>query len=68
MTSTYLNIGKVLLIVLGIHVSFSAINVLQNISNTVIKGAGFGKLGFYENGILSLSLALTCVKITSQIN
>jgi hypothetical protein len=61
MVSEYLNLGKVLWIVLGFHIMFCTINVLQNLSDTMIKEAGFGQLGFYENGVMYLMFAFASV-------
>jgi len=60
--------GNVLIMTLGFFMMMNATNVLQNIAPTVIHDAGFGNLGFYENGLMFLTFAFFSFAIASQMN
>ena len=58
---------NVLIMTFGFFIMMNATNVLQNIAPTVIHDAGFGRLGFLENGLMFCTLAFFSLAIASQL-
>ena len=63
-----LNMGNVLIMSFGFFLMRNATTVLQNIAPNIIQDAGFGDLGFAENGLMFLVFAFCSFGISSQLN